>query len=215
MALTVIFSALAGAIVGFMAVGLGAASVLVKALGDRDGGSSMAGFFGFGPIGAIAGALLGAGLVLQFGGGSSGWAKGLMVSSGALTVLTGLVLIVSASPKRGPSYSNVIEFQLEYPSATLAEITIPSQQAMWGAGGGNLDAAIISQFFQKQCEKDVCILDGSIAALGPMDNFRVPVRLGTQTFKYVLDLPIVPTPVDWSPWKAGEGARVRWRIVAR
>jgi hypothetical protein len=215
MVVLAILSALFGGIMGFFAAGIGAAMVLVSVFGGRDGGPDMAGLFGFGPIGGVAGALLGAGLMLRFGGGSRGWGKGLMVSSAILAALGGILLAVTSSPDRGPSYSNVIEFQLEYPSATLAGVEIPSPNAMWGASGADLDGKPISQFWEKRCEGDLCVLNGSIAATGPMNNFRVTTLVGQKKYRYPLDLPLVAAPVDWSEWRAGDGARVRWRIVKR
>jgi MFS family permease len=211
--LTVIF-ALLGAIAGFAAAGFGAAFVLVSALGDHDGGSSMSGFFGFGPIGGIAGAALGAGLGLRFGGASAKWGRRLMIGSGVLTALGGLLLTLASSPNRGPSYSAVIEFELEYPQAALAGVDIPSANAMWGAAGADSDDKPISQFFEKKCDDSVCLLNGSIAALGPMNNFRITTLIAGKNHRYPLDLPaVVADPLDWSAWRTADGARIRWRIV--
>ncbi|HEY1495775.1 MAG TPA: hypothetical protein VGF49_14585 [Candidatus Solibacter sp.] len=207
-------SALLGAALGFLATGFVAATVLVRALGQRDGGPGMSGFFGFGPIGAIAGALLGVGLVLRFGGGSAGWSRGLMVGAGVVIAVGG-ILLASSLPDRGPSYSHVIEFQLEYPAATLAGVEIPGSKAMWGAAGADLDDRPISQFFEKECKGGVCVLSGSVAALGPMNDFRIVAAIGEGKYRYPLDLPVVAGPVDWSEWRAGEGARFRWRIVKK
>ena len=207
-------AALLGAALGFFATGFAAAAVLVKALGQRDGGPGMSGFFGFWPIGGIAGTLLGVGLVLRFGGGSAGWGRGLMISAGVVMAIGGM-LLASSLPESGPTYSHVIEFQLEYPAATLAGVEIPSAKAMWGAAGADLDDKPISQFFEKECKGDVCVLSGSVAALGPTNNFRIVAAVGPGKYRYPLDLPAVVGPVDWSEWRAGDGARVRWRIVKR
>jgi hypothetical protein len=207
-------SALLGAALGFLATGFVAATVLVRALGQRDGGPGMSGFFGFGPIGGIAGALLGVGLVLRFGGGSAGWGRGLMAGAGVVIAVGG-ILLASSLPDSGPSYAHVIEFQLEYPAATLAGVEIPSSNAMWGAAGADLNDKPISKFFEKKCDGDVCVLDGSVAALGPMNNFRIVAAVGPGRYRYPLDLPAVVGPVDWSEWRAGEGARFRWRIVRK
>jgi len=210
----VVFAALLGAIIGFIAAGFGAAAALVAVFGDHDGGNSMGGFFGFGPIGAIAGALLGVGLVLRFGGLSKKWGQRLMMSAAALFGLGGLLLAVASMPNRGPSYSHVIEFELEYPAVTLAGVEIPGPNALWGAAGDVADDHPISQFFEKKCTADMCVIGGSVAALGPMNNFRVAVSIGQERYRYVLDLPaVVAGPVDWSAWRTGDGARVRWRIV--
>jgi hypothetical protein len=216
MIFTAVLSALLGAVTGFFAAGFGAASVLVSAIGDREGGSSMEGFFGFGPIGGIAGALLGIGLALRFGGGSAAWSKGLMTAAGLLTALGSVVLVMTAFPDRGAAYSYVIEFQLEVPSATLAGVGIPSTNAMWGAGGADADDKPISQFFEKKCEGDTCVVGGSVAALGAMDQFRITTAIGQKRSRYPLDVPrVVGGPADWSAWRAGDGGRVRWRIVKR
>uniref|UniRef100_Q029T3 Uncharacterized protein n=1 Tax=Solibacter usitatus (strain Ellin6076) TaxID=234267 RepID=Q029T3_SOLUE len=209
-----ILAALLGAGIGFFATGFAAATVLVSALGQRDGGPGMSGFFGFGPIGGVAGALLGVGLVLRFGGGPAGWGRGLMIGAGVVMAICGMLLTASL-PDSGPSYSHVIEFQLEYPAAALADVQIPSAKAMWGAAGADLDDKPISQFFEKECKGDVCVLGGSVAALGPMTNFRIVAAVGTGKYRYPLDLPPVVGPVDWSDWRPGDGARVRWRIVKR
>jgi hypothetical protein len=207
-------AALLGAALGFFATGFVAAAVLVRALGQRDGGPGMSGFFGFGPIGGIAGTLLGVGLALRFGGGSAGWGRGLMIAAGVVMAIGGM-LLASSLPDSGPSYSHVIEFQLEYPASTLAGVEIPSAKAMWGAAGADLDDKPISQFFEKDCKDDVCVLSGSVAALGPMNNFRIVAAVGPGKYRYPLDLPAVVGPVDWSEWRAGDGARFRWRIVKR
>ncbi len=216
MVIMAILSGLLGGAIGFFAVGLGAAAVLVAAFGDREGGSSMGGFFVFGPIGGIAGALLGIALVLRFGGGSAAWSKGLMIGAGVLIAMGGFLLLATAHPDRGPSYSYVIEFQLEVPAATLAGVDIPSSSAMWGAGGGESDDKPISQFFDKKCEGDVCVVGGSVAVLGARENFRITTGIGQTKGRYPLDVPaVVNGPVDWSEWRPEDGARVRWRIVKR
>jgi MFS family permease len=216
MAAMAILSALLGAVIGFFAAGFGAANVLVSALGNREGGSSMGGLFVFGPIGGLAGALLGVGLVLRFGGGSPAWSKGLMIAAGVLTAFGGVLLAMTASPDRGPSYSYVIEFQLELPAATLAGVDIPSTNAMWGAGGADADDKPISQFFDKKCEGDTCVIGGSVAALGAMNNFRITTAIGPKKSRYPLDLPpVVSGPADRSEWRDVDGARARWRIVKR
>ena len=143
---------LLGAIIGFVGVGFAASAVLVSALGNREGSASMAGTFFFGPIGALAGALLGMGLVKRFGGGSPGSGKGLMIAAAVVTALGGIALAITASPDRRPSYSYVIEFQLQVPAAALAGVDIPSTNAMWGSASEDLDDKPISQFFDKKCE---------------------------------------------------------------
>jgi hypothetical protein len=209
-----IVSALVCGIIGFIAVGSGSAMVLQSVMGSGEGGPAMVGFIFIGPIGGIAGALLGVGLALRFGGGSSGWGKGLMVGAGVVTVLAGIVLAVVSSWSRGPSYSYVIEFQLEYPAATLAGVNIPSANAMWGAAGADLDGTPVSQFFEKRCEGDVCVVDGHVAAVGPTVRFHITSAIAQRKYRYPLELPaVVNGPVDWCDWRPGDGARVRWRIV--
>jgi hypothetical protein len=128
-----ILAGLAGAVAGFLGVGFLAARVLVAALGNHDGGSDMAGFFFFGPIGGLAGAMLGVGLAMRLGAGS----------------------------KR-------------------------------------------------------CVLNAWIAALGPMNNFRVRADLGQKTFRCILGVPaLVNGALDWSEWRSGGGSRIRSRIVNR
>jgi hypothetical protein len=211
-----ILAAFLGGVLGFAAVGFGAAVALGSAPGHHDGGPEMAGLFGFGPIGGIAGAILGIGLSLRFWGGSAKWGGRLMIASGILAVATGILLAIVVSPDRGPSYSYVIEFELEYPEAILAAVDIPSSNAMWGAAGATSDDKPISQFFEKKCSADTCVVNGSIAALGPMSDFRVAALIGQRKYRYPLDLPaVVAGPMDWSPWRSGDGARVRWRIVKR
>ena len=114
MKLLPVISALLGAIIGFAAAGFGSAAVLVAAFGDREGGNGMAGFFGFGPVGAIAGTLMGAGLALTFGPAANEWGKRLIVSGGVVLGIGVVVLLVASTPDRGPNYSEVIEFELEY-----------------------------------------------------------------------------------------------------
>jgi MFS family permease len=212
--LITLFAATLGAIVGFAAAGFGAAALLVAIHGDHDGGTSMSGFFGFGPVGGLAGALIGAGLALRFGSISKKWGQRLTISGGVLAGLGAVILAIASTPSRGPAYSEVIEFELEYPAATLAGVDIPSANAMWGAAGADADDRPISQFFEKKCSAEVCVLNGSVAALGPMNNFRIATAIGPKKFRYRLDLPQAITgPIDWSAWQSGEGARVRWRVV--
>jgi MFS family permease len=214
MKMVVVIAALIGAIIGFAAAGFGAAAALVAVFGDHDGGTSMSGFFGFGPVGGLAGALLGAGLAIYFGGRSKTWGRRLMISAGVLFGLGGLILAIASTPNHTPSYSEVIEFELEYPSSALAGVDIPSSNAMWGAAGADADDHPISQFFEKKCTGDVCLVNGSVAAIGPMNNFRVATMIGQKRYRYTLDLPpVVSEPVDWSAWRPGDGAKVRWRIV--
>jgi len=103
MMILTILSGLVGAVIGFASAGFGAAMVLVSVFGDHDGGSSMAGFFTFGPIGSIAGVLLGAGLALRFGHSSPKWGLRLMMGAGIVSVLGGVLLAVVSTPDRGPS----------------------------------------------------------------------------------------------------------------
>jgi hypothetical protein len=86
---------------------------------------------------------------------------------------------------------------------------------MWGAAGGDMNDTPISRFFEKTCTAEVCVLGGSVAALGPMQNFRIAAILGPNRYRYPLALPATIGAVDWSAWQAGDGARVRWRIVRR
>jgi hypothetical protein len=187
--------------------------VLTSALGQRDGGPAMSGFFGFGTMGGVAGLLLGAGLALRFGG-SPGWSRGLMIAGGAVLAFAAILLVASLPDSRS-AYSHVIEFQLEYPAAALSGVDIPSSNAMWGSAAGDADEKPISQFFEKNCSDDVCILNGSVAALGPMNNFRIVTVLGSRRHRHSLDVPAVARPMDWSEWRNEDGARVRWRIVKR
>lgn len=215
MILKAILCAVLGLVIGFCTVGFGAAMLLDSIRGSREGAAAMYGFFFFGPIGAIVGALLAAGLVLRFGGGSAGLGNGLMIGSGVVAVLGCLLLVVSASPDR-PSYAHVIEFQMEVPAATLTGIEIPGPNAMWGAAGGDLDDKPISQFFEKQCDGETCVLNGSVAALGDFRNFRIAAHLGPKKYRCVLGLPVViNAPADWSAWLPNDDARFRWRIVKR
>jgi hypothetical protein len=209
-----ILAALLGAVAGFAAAGFGAAAILTSALGSQDGGPAMAGFFGFGPIGAIAGALLGAGSVMWFGKGSPGWGRGLMISAAVVFAMGGVLLAFVSHKDDRPSYTYVIEFELEYPAATLASVDIPSPNAMWGSGGPDTEAHPISKFFDKKCSGDLCVVNGSVAALGPTKNFKITAAIGQKKYLYVLGLPAAITAAtDWSEWRDGDGARSRWRIT--
>jgi hypothetical protein len=216
MVLVAILCGIAGLVIGFFGVGLSAAKVLEAIHGTREGAAAMAGFFYFGPIGGIAGTLIGVGLVLRFGGGSGTWGKGLMIAAAVITVFGGVLFAMIALPDVRPSYSHVIEFELEVPAAALTSVDIPGPHAMWGAAGADMDDKPFSQFFDKRCEGNVCVLPGSVAAAGPLYHFRIAVLLGQKAYRFSLDLPAAITgPIDWSAWHTSDDARLRWRIVKR
>src|SRR5215510_10016126 len=100
MAVRAILSALLGTALGFLTMGFIATAVLVGALGQRDGGPAMSGFFTFGSIGGVSGALLGVGLALRFSR-SPRCGRYLMIAAGALTALTGILLAAVSIPDRG------------------------------------------------------------------------------------------------------------------
>ena len=213
--LPAILSAFVGAILGFAAAGFGAAILLASTLGDHDGGSSMGGFFIFGPIGAISGALLGAGVALHFRSRRP-WSTRLTLSSVAVAFLGGLLLVITAFPNREPSYSYVIEFQLEVPAEALTGVTIPSPNAMWGAAGAGSDDKPISQFAESKCEQAACLLHGSVAALGALNAFHIRATIGPKQYRFPLEIPtVVNAPQDWSAWHQTEGGQSRWRIITK
>ena len=217
MAIIAILCGILGFAIGAAGTGIGAAKILEAAHGSREGYAGMVGVFYFGPLGGIAGALLGIGLALRFGGGPATWSKGLLIAAAIIAGFTGIALAVTASPNDNrPNYSYVVQFELEFPAAALAGIDIPGPNAMWGAAGADLDDKPISQFFDKKCEGGACLLNGSVAAAGPMNNFRINVHLGQKSYRFPLALPeVVNSPADWSPWQSIDDARVRWQIVSR
>jgi hypothetical protein len=216
MVFVAILSGILGLLIGLFGVGLSAAKVLEAIHGTREGAAAMAGFFYFGPIGGIAGTLIGVGLALRFGGGSATWGKGLMIAAAVITILGGVLFAITALPDARPSYSHVIEFELEVPAAVLTSVDIPGPHAMWGAAGADMDDKPFSQFFDKRCEGSVCVLTGSVAAVGPLYNFRIAVLLGPKAYRFPLSLPATVTgPIDWSAWHTSDDARLRWRIVKR
>jgi hypothetical protein len=207
---------LIGAVAGFFAAGFVAAFSLTSTLGARDGGPGMAGFFYFGPIGAVAGALLALSWVIRRYGTHSNWGAGLLIAGGLITFAGCILLAVVAFDDRDTSYSKVIEFELEYPIGILAGVTIPSSDAMWGAAGDDLDDTPISQFFEKRCNAATCVLSGAIAATGPTNNFRILTLINGHKQRYPIDLPVrIVNAMDWSAWHSSVGARIRWRIVNR
>jgi MFS family permease len=223
MVVIAILCGIAGFAAGWFGVGLGAAKVLEAAHGSREGYAAMVGFFTFGPVGGIAGALAGVGLTLRFGGGSAVWGQRLLIGAVVIAGLAGIGLALASSPTENrPSYSHVIQFELQVPAADLTGVEIPGPDAMWGAAGGQADDSPISRFFDRQCDGDTCLLAGSVAAAGSLDQFRIAVRLGQKSYRFPLDLPpVVNAAVDWSPWRVSAGressdrARLRWRIVSR
>ena len=74
---------------------------------------------------AFAGALLGVGLALRGDGGSAAWGNGLLVAAGVIAGLGALVFAKTTMPESGPSYSYVIQFELEVPATALAGVDIP------------------------------------------------------------------------------------------
>jgi hypothetical protein len=223
MVVIAILCGIAGFAAGFFGVGLGAAKVLEAVHGSREGYAVMVGFFTFGPVGGIAGALAGIGLTLRFGGRSPAWGKRLLIGSAVIAGLAGIGLAFAASPTDNrPFYSHVIQFELQVPAIDLASVEIPGPDAMWGAAGDQADDTPISRFFDRQCDGDACLLAGSVAAAGSMNQFRITVRLGQKSYRFPLDLPpAVNAAVDWSQWRSNAGSesndrsRLRWRIVPR
>ena len=93
--------------VGFFVLGVGGAIWMSSLYGSNSGGSEMSTIFTLGPLGCLAGILLGVGLVFHFSGGPAGWAKGLMIGGASLAglaaiVLAGLVLAHPHSPPPRP-----------------------------------------------------------------------------------------------------------------
>jgi hypothetical protein len=223
MVIIAILCAIAGFAAGMFGVGLGAAKVLEAVHGAREGSAAMAGFFIIGPVGGIAGALAAVGLALRFGGGSAMWGQRLLIGAAVVAGLAGIGLALAAAPTDNRlSYSYVIQFELRIPATDFAGIEVPGPDAMWGAAGGQADDTPISRFFDRQCEGDACLLTGSVAAAGSLDQFHIHVRLGQKSYRFPLDLPpVVNNAVDWSPWRSTAGAesndpaRLRWRIVSR
>ena len=82
------FAGLAGAVGGFVAVGLLADFVLgLQGMSDREGYRAMVSFIDFAPFGAVAGLFAGSALVLRYHGGYRGFA-----TLGARTVLVAAAL---------------------------------------------------------------------------------------------------------------------------
>lgn len=70
------FAGAAGAVLGFVAVGLLADFVLgLQGMSDREGYRAMLSFFTFAPFGAVAGLFAGSALVLRYHGGYRGFAE--------------------------------------------------------------------------------------------------------------------------------------------
>lgn len=212
----IILAGIVGAVAGAFGVGLGAAKALEAAHGAREGAAAMSGFFFFGPFGAVAGALLGVGLALHLAGRSAAWARGLMIAAAIVIVLGGILFSMVAAPDSRPYYPHVLEFELEVPAEAVAGIDVPGPNALWGAAGADLSDEPTSQFIEKNCQGDVCLLTGSIAPVGPLNNFRVAAHLGAKQYRFLLDLPPAVTgAIDWSAWRTSDDARLRWRVVDR
>lgn len=91
-----LLAAIAGLVLGAIGAfifGLGATQLMTAVGGARSGGSAMSGFFIFGPIGLLAGGLLGAGLVLRQAGAATGLTR-VIIPLSLLIAVIGVVLCV-------------------------------------------------------------------------------------------------------------------------
>lgn len=202
---------LAAALLGF-GMGFGAASWFTSVAGPREGAAAMSGFFVFGPIGAVAGLLLGSGAVVRFWSAAhtvGAW----LLGSGGVVLLLGLVLMfVAANPRSQPIFdvSPVMEFELDFPEAMLGDG--PIGDVHWTASRAERRDQAVSQFWEKRCQDGRCIVGGSSYVLSTEQSSTLTVDLRGRLLYFRVNLPQkLAHGLPWSDWNEQDGVRVRWR----
>ena len=209
----IICGLLLGAALGF-GTGLAAAEVFTNIGGARDGGAAMAGFFHVGPFGFIAGFLLGAALVLQYGGAAGGlskglfWVGGIVFAIGLLAVM--IPVLMNESEKAARSKIN-LEMQFEVKAAEAEGLN----HLKWGYQGEALEGKAEYPFYNSRQEGEVYFLQGDMQMSdNPSRRIGLFAREGqVQTFPIAQNGP-VQDPSDWSDWQQGERVKFRWRMAA-
>ncbi len=197
-------------------MGYGAATWFTSVAGPREGAAAMYGFFIFGPIGAVAGLLLGSGAVLKFSGYALTWGNWLLGSGSVILVLGLMLMVYSANPREQPIFSKVpiVEFELDYPAAALGDG--PIQDVHWTNSKAQKKEEVISQFWDKKCAEGRCVVAGSSYVISTEQASTVTVSLQGRLLHYHLNLPKrLEGPLPWSEWDDQEGVRVRWRVVKK
>lgn len=206
---------LVAAVLGF-GMGFGAASWFTSVAGPREGAAAMSGFFLFGPIGAVAGLLLGSGIVVRFWSAAH-TAGGWLLGSGGAVLLFGVVLmLVSANPRRQPLFdvAPVMEFELDFPEPMLGEG--PIQDVRWTPSRAEHRDGVVSQFWEKRCQNGRCVVNGSSYVLSTRQSSTLTVDLRGRLLYFHLNLPPkLEGALPWSEWDEQDGVRVRWRTRSK
>ena len=204
---------LLGAALGF-GVGLAAAEVYTNIGGSRDGGPAMAGFFQIGPFGLVAGFLLGAALVLQYGGAAGLLSKGLFWGSGIVAGLGAVVLMMpvmqNLSEKASRSKIN-LELQFAVAVAKDAELNY----LKWGYQGEAKEGKADYEFYNRKLEGEVSYLQGDMQMSdNPSRRFAYFSSRGKVQRFPISKLGTVQEISDWSEWQQGDEVKFRWRMAA-
>jgi len=196
-----VLAALILGVVGCFAFGAGAAIWMGSVYGSNSGGTEMSSFFTFGPVGGLAGILLGVGLVLHFKGAHAGWAKGLMIGAAslaglALLALCGLALAHTPPAVRVPA--STLVFQLEVPA------NAPIETSGWSFDGGSVSSV------EKHCAESTCTL---VFVVSVDETFPGTARtLAAGGYRFALDAASVRHAADWCEWRSEGTARFRYRV---
>jgi hypothetical protein len=195
-----ILAALIFGIAGCFAFGVGAAIWMGSIYGSNSGGTEMSSFFTVGPVGGLAGVLLGVALVFHFRSGPAGWAKGLMISAASLTGLTVLALsaLALAHPSRTVRVpSSVAVFQVEFPAAAAVETS------GWSFDGGSISSV------EKHCAMGTCTL---VFVIPLAESFSgATLTLAAGEYQFVVDRTNVLQASDWCEWRFSGTTRFRYR----
>ncbi len=209
----VICGLLLGAALGF-GMGLAAAEIYTAIGGARNGGPAMAGFFYVGPFGLIAGLLLGAALVLNYGGSAGGLSKGLFWGGGIVFAI-GLValmlpVVMNQSEKAARSKVN-LEMQFEVGAKEADRLN----QLKWGYQGEALEGKADYEFYNCRQEGEVYYLQGDMQMSdNPSRRLGLFSRQGKlQTFPISKTGPVQDVS-EWSDWQQGDGVKFRWRMAS-
>ncbi|MCX6614384.1 MAG: hypothetical protein NTW74_26535 [Acidobacteria bacterium] len=211
--LAILCGLLLGAALGF-GTGFAAAELFTKLGGARDGGAAMAGFFHVGPFGLVAGFLLGAALVLQYGGAAGTFSKGLFWGGGIVAGLGVIVLILPVLLHQSQKTTRAkINLQMQFAVAVANEAEI--SKLRWGYQGEAQEGNAAYDFYNRKLEGEVFYLQGDMQ-MSDNPSRRVAYFSSqgkTQSFSIAKAGPVHEIS-DWSEWQQGDAVKFRWRMAA-
>jgi MFS family permease len=212
-------AALAGLVlgaVGLIGMDFVASSLLVAKYGSREGSAAMAGFFFFGPFGALSGLLLGVGLVLRFGGVSLTWGSRLMIGAACIFGIGAAVLAVTAMPKpSAPSAAQVLQIELDVSEADWGPGQFKGKVGWAYLQGDSPDRADWSMW-SRSFENGRYIGESSVGLVGERRNPRIVVQVGGRMVRFPLSLPEeIRAPIAWTEWRADGDVWFRYQVVLK